>query len=117
MTTTAGGEAPAPTLGPVRWDFVRRPKWIARHVAVAVLVVTMILLGFWQLRRLDEKRDHKAWSRPARRHRRHRSPRSCRPSATSRALHRAVTAEGTYQDDDTVVVENRTLNGASAGGC
>ena len=44
----------------MRWDFARRPKWIVRHVAVAALVVTMILLGFWQLRRLDEKRDHKA---------------------------------------------------------
>ena len=42
------------------WNFARRPKWIVRHVAVALLVVTMVLLGLWQLRRLDEKRDIKA---------------------------------------------------------
>ena len=29
-------------------------------MAVAILVVTMLLLGFWQLRRLDEKRDYAA---------------------------------------------------------
>ena len=37
-----------------------QPKWIVRHVAVVLLVVAMVLLGFWQLRRLDEKRDLKA---------------------------------------------------------
>jgi surfeit locus 1 family protein len=100
----------------VRWDFARRPKWIARHVAVAVLVVTMVLLGLWQLRRLDDKRDHKALVEA-------RQEAPAAPVAevvpaegdVADALHRAVTAEGTYQDDDTVVVENRTLNGASGG--
>lgn len=33
-----------------------RPKWIAIHLGVAALVVLMMNLGFWQLRRLDEKR-------------------------------------------------------------
>ena len=58
--------------GSVSWRFVLRPKWIVRHVAVVLLVVvTMVLLGLWQLRRLDEKRDYKATaSRPGRRSRR-----------------------------------------------
>ena len=42
------------------WRFALRPKWIVRHAAVVALVVAMVLLGLWQLRRLDEKRDHKA---------------------------------------------------------
>ena len=42
------------------WRFVLRPKWIVRHLAVVLLVVGMIWLGFWQLRRLDEKRSIKA---------------------------------------------------------
>ena len=33
-----------------------RPKWILIHVGVAALVVLMVNLAFWQLRRLDEKR-------------------------------------------------------------
>ena len=33
-----------------------RPRWIAFHVLVLVLVVAMVNLGLWQLRRLDEKR-------------------------------------------------------------
>ena len=90
-------------------------------MAVALLVVTMVLLGLWQLRRLDEKQDIKATSRRARR---------SRPStvqdvvpagaavgddAVEAVEHRRVTATGTYADDDTFVVENRTFNGASGG--
>ena len=37
-----------------RYRFVLQPKWILSHLFVFVLVVTMINLGFWQLRRLDE---------------------------------------------------------------
>jgi len=32
------------------------PRWILTHVGVAVLVFLMLSLGFWQLRRLDEKK-------------------------------------------------------------
>lgn len=39
------------------YRFLLRPKWIAFHVLVAAAVVVMINLGFWQLRRLDERRD------------------------------------------------------------
>lgn len=37
-----------------------RPKWIAVHLGVAAMVVLMVTLGFWQLRRLDEKRQFNA---------------------------------------------------------
>jgi surfeit locus 1 family protein len=105
----------------VSWRFVLRPKWIARHVAVAVLVVSMLLLGFWQLRRLDEKKDYKALvegreAAPAE------DVRDVVPAgaavgsgAVDQVLYRNVTATGVYEDDDTVVVENHTFNGASGG--
>lgn len=38
------------------YRFLLQPRWIAFHLAVAVAVVVMVNLGFWQLRRLDEKR-------------------------------------------------------------
>jgi len=36
------------------------PAWIASHVLVAALLVATANLGFWQLRRLDVRRDHNA---------------------------------------------------------
>src|SRR4051812_44603936 len=41
-----------------RYRFALRPKWIVSHLFILLLVVTMINLGFWQLRRLHEKRSH-----------------------------------------------------------
>ncbi len=38
------------------FGFLFRPKWLAFHVLVVVAVVVMVNLGFWQLRRLDERR-------------------------------------------------------------
>ncbi len=37
------------------FSFLLRPKWIAFHLLVVVGVAFMIWLGFWQLRRLDER--------------------------------------------------------------
>jgi surfeit locus 1 family protein len=42
------------------YRFARRPVWIAGHLLVAGLVVLMVSLGSWQLRRLDERRDQNA---------------------------------------------------------
>ncbi len=88
---------------------------------VAVLVVVMVNLGFWQLRRLDEKRDHKALV----------EARQEQPAAPADELlanatdphdpeveavvYRTATATGEYLDGATVIVENRTYNGASGG--
>jgi surfeit locus 1 family protein len=105
----------------VSWRFALTPKWIVRHVLVLVLVVVMVQLGLWQLRRLDEKRDHEALvearqeqpSEPIERV----VPRAAASGsdAVDAVLYRSVTASGTYVEDDTVVVENRTFNGASGG--
>jgi len=37
------------------YGFLLRPKWIAFHLLVFCSVALMIWLGFWQLRRLDER--------------------------------------------------------------
>ena len=39
------------------YRFLLRPKWILFHVVVIGAIVLMINLGFWQLRRLDERKD------------------------------------------------------------
>ncbi len=103
------------------WRFALRTKWIVRHVAVAVLVVTMVVLGFWQLRRLDEKRDIKA-TVEARQGQPVASVEELVPASVAigdpvldEVEHRSVTATGTYVDRDTFVVENRTFNSASGG--
>jgi surfeit locus 1 family protein len=42
------------------YRFARRPVWVAGHLLVAGVVVLMVSLGFWQLRRLDERREQNA---------------------------------------------------------
>lgn len=39
------------------YRFLLRPKWIAFHLLVVAAVVLMVNLGFWQLRRLEERKD------------------------------------------------------------
>lgn len=42
------------------YRFLLRPRWLAFHLLVVAAVIVMINLGFWQLRRLDERRDFNA---------------------------------------------------------
>ena len=42
------------------YRFLLRPKFLAFHLLIVTLVVVMVNLGFWQLRRLDERRDQNA---------------------------------------------------------
>lgn len=37
------------------YRFALRPRWILSHVLVLLLILVLLSLGFWQLRRLDEK--------------------------------------------------------------
>jgi len=39
------------------YRFLLRPRWIGFTLLMALLVVVMVNLAFWQLRRLDERRD------------------------------------------------------------
>ena len=42
------------------YRFLLSPRWIAFHLLVLVGVVVMVNLAFWQLRRLDERREFNA---------------------------------------------------------
>jgi cytochrome oxidase assembly protein ShyY1 len=97
--------------------FLLRPRWLLSHVLVVALAVTMVSLGFWQLRRLDEKRERNALIEA-------RLDQPVAPvdelltpgdgdGAVADARFREVTAAGTYDDGATVVVRNRSLDGAA----
>lgn len=116
----------ASQAGSVRWGavsdsasnarFLLRPWWLLSHLLVLALIVTMISLGFWQLRRLDEKRDRNELIES-------RMEQPVVPvddllepgdgdAAVADARFRQVTATGTY-DDATVVVRNRSQDGVA----
>lgn len=95
--------------------FLLKPRWLLSHVLVLVLAVVMVNLGFWQLRRLDER---KALNDLI-------SGRQDQPvapvedvlgpaaddDAVDEARYRRVTASGEYDDAATVVIRNRTQDG------
>jgi cytochrome oxidase assembly protein ShyY1 len=97
-----------------RYRFVLRPRWILSHVLVVVLVVVMVNLGFWQLRRLDEKRTHNAAVRANESLEVAPLDTILRPTdATSRGKElafRRVTVTGTYDTANEVVVRARSLD-------
>jgi cytochrome oxidase assembly protein ShyY1 len=93
------------------YRFALRPRWIASHVLVLALVVVMINLGLWQLRRLDEKKARNA----------NIVAQTAKPPATlaeiaamtpSAAKFRVVTVAGRFDPSGEVAVKNRTFNGA-----
>ena len=99
------------------WRFALRPKWIVRHVLVVVLCGVMIALGLWQLERMGDKRAYRDLVQ-ARQELPSTDvaevvPADADEDAVDGVLYRSVEAVGTYAVDDTFVVENRTLNGAS----
>ena len=95
-----------------------RPKWIAFHLLVIVGVVAMINLGFWQLRRLDQRQAFNATV-------------TARlvadpvplddilptgatiddPIGVDEIEWRTVTVSGTYEPDAAIRVVNRSQNG------
>lgn len=82
---------------------------------VLVLVVVMVNLGFWQLDRLDQRRDRNDLIRerqdqPAVAVEELLAP-DDGPDAVDEVRFRGVFATGTYDEDETVVVRNRTQDG------
>lgn len=91
-----------------------RPWWVVSHVLVLALIVVMINLGFWQLRRLEERRDLNTLQ----------VERTAAAVVATDALspeiaaggveaveYRVVEVTGRYLLDDEVAVRNRTLGG------
>jgi surfeit locus 1 family protein len=86
------------------------PRWIAGHVLVVIAVVVMVNLGFWQLRRLDERRDanarvvERSLSRPV-------AVAELADEPAADVEFRRVTATGTFDAEHEVLVGYRTSRG------
>jgi cytochrome oxidase assembly protein ShyY1 len=97
--------------------FLLRPRWLLSHLLVVVLVVVMVNLGLWQLRRLDERRARNALVESRLDEPVAQVDALLAPGAGGDALEEArfrrVTATGTYDDGATVVVRNRTQGGGA----
>ena len=98
------------------YAFAREPKWILSHLLVLLLVVAMIGLGFWQLSRLQEKKDRNALIES-----RQEQPvapveevvSASDPTSVGEDVRfREVTATGVYDEEAEVLVRNRTFDGA-----
>ncbi len=98
------------------YAFAREPKWVLSHVFVLVLVIAMIGAGFWQLDRLQQKKDRNALVTE-------RQEQPVAPideivavddptSVGDDVRFRPATAEGTYDVAAQVLVRNRTFDGA-----
>jgi cytochrome oxidase assembly protein ShyY1 len=94
------------------YRFLLKPKWIAFHLLVIAVIITMINLGFWQLRRLDQKRDFNATIEQ-----RYDAPPVplddlLTPGVDPSSVEwRPVTAEGTYLPEERILVVNRSQGG------
>jgi cytochrome oxidase assembly protein ShyY1 len=94
------------------YRFLLRPKWIAFHLLVVLGIVAMINLGFWQLRRLDERQAFNAVIEA-------RYDESAVPldellttdTDPDDIAWRPVTAAGTYLPAAELLVVNRSQNG------
>lgn len=100
------------------YRFLLRPRWLLLHLLVLVLVVVMVNLGLWQLRRLDERRTYNDEVRAAQQ-----LPAEpidvllpAGPASTPQDVDaiefRQVELRGTYAHGEEVLVRNRTYNGA-----
>lgn len=100
------------------YRFLLKPRWILSHLFVAACIVSFVLLGFWQLRRLDERKALNAQVVAA----------EAQPAAAldqvvptgviastadvDAIVYRSVEVTGTYRVDQQVLVPNRTFETA-----
>jgi surfeit locus 1 family protein len=92
--------------------FWLRPKWLFGHVLCASLVVLFVNLGFWQLRRFDERQERNDLIQE-----RVEAPITTLDDALAGgadgAAYRRVRVTGTWAPGTTVLVRNRSLDGQS----
>lgn len=96
------------------YRFALRPRWVLSHLIVAALAITLVSLGFWQLRRLDDKRNYNDRVRA----------RSALPEAViddllspqdsalaaARVEFRRVRVTGTFAGNEQVLVRSRSFD-------
>jgi surfeit locus 1 family protein len=97
-----------------RYRFALRPKWILSHLLILLLVVVMVNLGFWQLRRLHERRASNAAilanERPDPAPIQSVLSPSDSTSRGSQLAFRRVTVTGIYDIANEVIIRARSLN-------
>lgn len=95
--------------------FLLAPRWILIHIVTLIIVVTCVSLAFWQLGRLDERREVNARveartaMEPVALDRL--LPSEPSPQQISDAEFRMVAVEGTFDPDAEVILQSRTFNG------
>jgi cytochrome oxidase assembly protein ShyY1 len=87
------------------------PRWILVHVSVALLMLTMINLGFWQLNRLSDKRDANAsitaqMKRPI-------TDLSTTKFDSLGMQWSQVVLKGSYSNENAITIINRSQDGAA----
>jgi cytochrome oxidase assembly protein ShyY1 len=98
-----------------RYRFALRPRWILSHLLILLLVIVMINLGFWQLRRLHERKAYNASVRTNEAQ----APQPVEgilhvgdPTSVGHTLNfRRISATGTYDTSNEIIVRARTLDG------
>jgi cytochrome oxidase assembly protein ShyY1 len=97
------------------YRFLYRPRWILLHVLVIALLVAMINLMFWQIRRLHEKQAINAKIEQGARLPPvsfDRIEADVRRHGAEAEHYRAVAGSGTFDPSAEVTIRNRTLDGA-----
>ena len=87
------------------------PKWLLSHLFVLAMIVAMVNLGFWQLSRLDERRESNAAivaavEQPA-------IDLADVDESSTPVDYSVVTASGRYLQGQELLVANRSFEGAS----
>jgi surfeit locus 1 family protein len=98
------------------YRFLLRPLWIFAHPVVAIVVAVCVALGFWQLRRLDERRTYNAriaqqTALPPENLERLLPSASIDPQEAESRAYRRITVRGAYDPEREVVLRARSFRG------
>jgi cytochrome oxidase assembly protein ShyY1 len=98
-----------------RYRFALKPRWILSHLFVLAMVVAMVSAGFWQLRRLDERRDRNEQVAALAELPVVDATELAAPGgydAIDEIEYRVASVTGTYRPDEELLVRNRSSGGA-----